>query len=160
MSMATHKIEIVPYEEAHGLYISRHMRLSDRREIWALAALRPLPAIEITMASAVSAYTALVDGVPALMWGVARRTFISDVGVPFLLGTDVADEHQFRFGKESKKYFTVMTEEFPVMENFALATNTKTLRWLKWLGFDIEEPKQMGLFNCQFVRFGRGLECA
>ncbi len=159
-STATHKIEIVPYHDSHGLFISRHMRKSDKEEIYYLAALAPWPAIEVTIAGAVDANTALVDGVPVVMFGVSRRTWISDVGVPWLLGTDEADNHQFKFGRDSKRYFTVMAEQFPVMENYAMASNNRTLRWLKWLGFDMEEAKPVGVFGRPFVRFGKGLECA
>lgn len=153
-------VRIVPYEPAHGEHVAADMRLSDRREIYYLATLRPLPAIRATVAMSDHATTALIDGEPVLIWGMARRTFLSDVGVPWLLGTPKADLHQYRFGRRSRDFFRDMASHYPIMENYALAENGRTLRWLKWLGFDMEEAKPYGAFRAPFVRFGRRLECA
>lgn len=150
-------IRIVPFEEAHGRYIAENMRPSDKREMYYLSAMTPASAVVATMATAVKSYTALVDDVPALMWGISRRSFISSVGVPWLLGTPVAEEHQYKFGRETLTYFKEMASLFPVMENYALAENKRAIRWIKWAGFDIEEPKPYGVFGAEFVRFGRGL---
>ena len=153
-------IRIAQYEPAHGDYIAANLRPSDKREMYYMAVLTPAAAIKATTASAVRSYTALVDGLPALMWGVSRRSFVSSVGVPWLLGTMVAEDHQYKFGRETLTYFKEMASLFPVMENYALAENKRALRWIKWAGFDIEEPRPYGAFGAEFVRFGRGLECA
>lgn len=152
-------IRIVEYEESHGEYIAANMRQSDRREVYYLAAFTPLSAVRATLVCAVKSYTAMVDDVPALMWGISRRSFISSVGVPWLLGTPVAEEHQFKFGRDTLTYFNEMASLFPRMENYALAENKRALRWIKWAGFDTEEAKPVGPFGASFVRFGKGLEC-
>lgn len=153
-------VEIAPYEAWHGDHIAANMRPSDRKEIYYLAALKPAAAIKATAAMTVFAKTALVNGEPCVIWGLARRTFLSDVGVPWLLGTPLAERYQFRFGRATRTYYEEMASHFPIMENYALAENRKTLRWLKWLGFDMDEPQPYGAFGAPFVRFGRRLECA
>jgi hypothetical protein len=142
--MSTATVEIRKYEPGDEVNVVRHMRLSDRREIYYLAALTPTT----------------VDGVPEMLFGICRRSQLSDVGVPWLLGTDVVDRHQFAF-RRSREYFRRFERAFPVMENHALAENFITLRWLQWLGFDMSEPQPYGVFGVPFVRFGRRLEeCA
>lgn len=159
--MVAPDIEIVPFEPEHGRHIADHMRQSDAREAYYLAALRPRSAVDVSASTAVEASTVLDGGVPLLMFGISRRTFLSDVGVPWLLGTPDADRYQYRFGRESKRRFTEMTSHFDRLENWALAENGKTLRWLKWLGFDMDEPAPYGVFGMPFVRFGKGLgSCA
>lgn len=150
-------IRIVEFHKEHGDYIADNMRPSDRREVYALAAFTPHSAVRATMAGAIKSYTALVDGVPALMWGISRRSFISPVGVPWLLGTPVAEEHQYKFGRGTLDYFKEMSSLFPLMENYALAENKRSLRWIKWAGFDTEEARPIGPFGVPFVRFGKGL---
>lgn len=150
-------IQILKYAPEHGEYIAANMRPSDKKEVYAMALLTPAAAIKASLSTAVTSYTALVDGVPALMWGISRRSFLSSVGVPWLLGTPVAEDHQYKFGRETVTYFKEMASLFPVMENFALAENKRALRWIKWTGFDIEEPRPHGAFGAEFVRFGRGL---
>lgn len=153
-------IRTVPYLDEHGDYIAANIRHSDRKEIYYLAAMKPAAAVKTTMASAVVARTVMVDNLPAVIFGVSRRSFLSDVGVPWLLGTPVAEEHQFRFGRETRDHCRRMMTIFPVMENYALAENTRTVRWLKWAGFDIEDARPFGAFGAPFVRFGKGLSCA
>lgn len=153
-------VQIAAYEPWHGDHIAANMRPSDRKEIYYLAALTPPAAIKATAAMSAYGKTALVNGEPCVIWGVARRTFLSDVGVPWLLGTPLAEQYQFRFGRATRVYFEEAASRFPVMENYALAENRKTIRWLKWLGFDMEEAQPYGAFNAPFVRFGRRLECA
>lgn len=153
-------IHFVPYEDEHGQFIAENIRLSDRKEIYYLAAMKPAAAIATTMASVVEAQTVLVDNLPAVIFGVSRRSFLSDVGVPWLLGTDVAEQHQYRFGRETRVHYARMAEQFPIMENYALAENKRAVRWLKWAGFDIEDARPFGAFGVPFVRFGKGLSCA
>jgi hypothetical protein len=152
-------VEIRRAREGDGEYIADRMRKSDQREIWLLAALTPRPAVRVTLAMSIVTLTATVDGRPAMMFGMCRKSAISEIGVPWLFGTSEVDEHQYSF-RRSKEYFQRFQAAFPVMENHALAENVKSLRWLKWLGFDMEEPQPYGPFGASFVRFGRGLECA
>ena len=156
--MADRKIEIVDYKPEHGEYIAANIRQIDRKEIYYFGTLQPLPAIRMTAANAVAAWTVLVDDVPAMMFGINRRSHLSQVGVPWLLATDEVEKHPMRFAYASKVYFDRMVRAFPKMENHVLAENKVTIRWLKWLGFDMEEPAPFGAFQAHFRRFGKELD--
>lgn len=155
--VGTALIEVVPYEKAHGDYIAAHMREIDRREIYYMATLDPQRAINVTAAHAVAAWAVLLDGVPALIFGINRRSRTSLIGVPWLLATDALDEHPLALAKASKEYVARFFRAFDRMENHVLASNVKTLRWLRWLGFDMEEARPFGAFGQPFVRFGKNL---
>lgn len=155
--MADHKIEIVDYLPEHGEYIARHLRQIDRKEIYYYGTLQPLPAIKLTTAFAVAAWTGLLDGVPAVIFGINRRTQLSSVSVPWMLATDAVNAHPMAVAYASKVYFERMERAFPKMENYVLAENKTTIRWLKWLGFDMEEPAPFGAFQAHYRRFGKGL---
>lgn len=150
-------VEIRRYRPEDGEYIAAHIRESDRREIYYLAALKPLRAIQTTAAVSVISWTATLDARPILSFGICRRSTMSDVGMPWALGTDEADKQITRYGKASRAFFDTATKVFPVMENYALAENAKTIRWLEWMGFDMCEPAPYGCFGAMFVRFGKGL---
>jgi hypothetical protein len=152
-------VEIRRYQDGDGQYVARHMRHADQREIWLFSCLTPAHAVPMTIANSLATWTATVDGTPAMIFGVCLKNPMSDVGVPWLLGTCEVDEHQYSF-RQSRLYVRRMLDAFDVMENYALAENTKTLRWLKWLGFDMDEPRPAGPFGAAFVRFGKGLGCA
>lgn len=149
--------DIRRYRPEDGEYIAANIRASDRKEIYYLAALKPLPAIRTTAAMSDYAWTAFVDDRPALIFGVCRRTTMSDTGMPWALGTDEADRHVTEYARQSRMFFDGITQAYSRLENYALAENVKTIRWLKWMGFDMEEPAPHGCFGSLFVRFGKGL---
>lgn len=152
------KVEIVRYEDGHGAAVADRMRLCDRKEIYYLAMLTAPRAVALTAGISVGRWTGLVDGVPACIFGVARRSLISPVGVPWLLATDLMDTVPRIVAKESRTYFKRIQAAFPVLENHVLAENVQTVRWLRWLGFDMEEPAPYGAFGAPFIRFGKGLD--
>lgn len=159
--MAGHKVEIVPYAEEHGRYIAAHMREADRREIYYLALLDPWRALDVSASKSIAAWAALVDGEPVAAFGVARRTSLDEVASPWLLATDRAERFPLAIAKASRVYFKRMKQAFPLMENYVLAENCKAVSWLRWLGFEMEEPRPGGVFGVPFVRFGMGLDkCA
>lgn len=150
-------VEIRRYRPEDGEYIAANMRLSDRREIYYLAALPPLQALKTTAAVSVISWTAVVDDKPALAFGVCRKSAVSEIGMPWALGTDQADKQITKYARQSRIFYDGVTQAFPALENYALAENKKTLRWLKWMGFDMDEPAPYGCFGAMFVRFGKGL---
>lgn len=150
-------IEIVDYKPEHGAYVAAHMRHMDRKEIYYMSALDPASAVKVTTAHAVAAWTALVDGVPACIFGITRATRLSDIGVPWLMGTDVLDDHAMALAFRSRPYIERFKRAFPKMENHVLAENARVVRWLRWLGFDMQEPAPYGCFGASFIRFGKGL---
>jgi hypothetical protein len=43
---------------------------------------------------------------------------------------------------------------FPEMRNYVDARHARSIRWLKWLGFTIEEARPMGFAGLPFHPFG------
>ena len=152
------RIEIVDLLPEHAEFVAANIRQVDRKEIYYYGTLQPLPAIRMTTAFAVASWTALIDDVPVAIFGINRRSVLSQVGVPWLLATDGIAQAPMAVAHESKKYFERMERAFPKMENRVLAENKVTIRWLKWLGFDMEEPAPFGVFGAHYRRFGKGLD--
>lgn len=71
--------------------------------------------------------------------GVMAKSMLSGGGIAWLLGTDKLDSVWYSFAKESRRVSQELVREYGVLENFVDATNTKTIRWLEWLGFSIGE---------------------
>lgn len=157
MTTAVLDVKFLPYEESHGRHIADKMRLSDRKEMYYMAAVKPHSAIEMSTAMSREVTTALVNDEPCLLFGIGTRTWFSTVGVPWLLGTDLADQYQYRFARFSKKFYAELDAAYDEMENYVWVENTKTIRWLKWLGFEMQEPEKYGVFDQEFIRFGKGL---
>lgn len=155
--MAVADIEIRRYQDGDGRYVADNIRECDRKEIVHLALMRPWPAIRVTVAHAVGAWTGLSNGEIGVIFGINRKTHFSEIGVPWLLGTPLLDRHSVRMLRESRHYFERMERAFPKMENWVMAENRKSVQWLSWLGFDMSEPMPIGVGGKEFIRFSKGL---
>lgn len=155
------KVAIVEYQPWHGDEIAARMRDIDRKEIYYTALLSPAAAVAFTTSISVGKWTGMVDGEVAAIFGVARRSAVSSVGVPWLLSTDLVESVPVTVARQSRVYFDRIARAFPIMENYVLAENVHAVGWLNWLGFDMQEPKPYGAFGASFIRFGKGLDkCA
>jgi hypothetical protein len=74
------------------------------------------------------------------------------VGVVWLLATQEIERHPVRFYRESKRMFGNVTEKYETLINWVDQHNTLSLRWLQWLGFEIEEPEPWGVLQLPFCR--------
>lgn len=155
--MAEADIEIRRYRDGDGQYVAQNIREADRREIAYFAMLRPWPAIRMTIAHAEACWTGTRDGEVGCIFGINRKGVFSDIGVPWMLGTPLVDRNSSRLMRESRVYYERMERAFPKMENWVMAENRQSVRWLSWLGFDMGEPMPIGVGGKEFIRFTKGL---
>ena len=152
--------EIVNADSAHIPAIAANMREADRREVWASHRHTPEQALRMSLVCSTVAWTCLVEGSPAFMWGVVRRgSIFSDVGVPWLLGTDAIFKVSREFLKQSRAYVDRMQEGFLRLENHVHSGNTLSIRWLRWCGFSIDMDIPELINDEDFYLFWRESVC-
>ena len=135
-------------------FIMAHdMRDIDKQEIWASNRARPLDALVRSVRNSERARTGLVDGEIACMFGICRQNLMGRTGTIWMLGTDLLEQHATRFLRENKKEIVDISSECIIIENYCDARNKVTIRWLKWLGFTIEEVEPYGVYNLPFHHF-------
>ena len=148
--------KIVPAAPEHIASIAENMREADRREVWAGARHTPDEALRESLRHSELAWTCLVEGVPAFMWGVGRiGSLISVKGAPWLLGTDDVLKIHREFLRQSRAYVEQMHRRFPELENYVHAENKLSIRWLKWCGFTLDIVEPVNINNEVFFRFWR-----
>ena len=123
-------------------YIADNLRAADRAELRA-AGYRDehhQRAVERSIEVSVHAWTAEVDGLPGMVFGVRAEgdTLFSQVGIPWALGTDAVARNQRALVVLAPGYIREMLRAFPTLTNFVHAENTQAIRWLKRAGFVIE----------------------
>ncbi|MFM0151447.1 hypothetical protein [Paraburkholderia sediminicola] len=148
--------QVVPATLEHAIAMAPRMREADRAECWALARLTPLEALEVSVQTAVYAWTWLVDGEPACMFGVGARSMIGDTGTPWLLSTDLVAKYPMPFLRGYRTYLQKMRAIYPHLSNVVDARYTTCVRWLGWLGFKVYDPVPMGPDGVLFHRFEIG----
>jgi hypothetical protein len=155
----TLRYEIVPAEYGHIPFLAERMREADRREVWAMSRHTPREALTMSLKLSPRAWTALVDGVPGLMWGAARAgSIFCLVGRPWLLSSGVIEgAAKLEFLRRSREFVGEMRKDFPRLSNYVHAANTLSIRWLKWCGFTMDSApvkihgEDFFHFDCQEV---------
>lgn len=148
------RAQIVPAEEWHIPVIAARVRPADRDELFAIACYTPERALAASFNASPLKWTGLINGEPVCMFGVAPGTMLGGTGRPWLISSQDIENNIIVFLKKSKVALDIMTDSYPLLENYVDARNTKAIKWLKWLSFCFdEEPIQYGVLKMPFYRF-------
>lgn len=150
------KAELVPASPAHIGRIALRMREADRIECGARGR-NPKQALRLALRSSSWALTAMVDGKPEAMLGIAPVSIVSDKACPWFLGTDEV----YRRGRDmlrlGRHVIAQMHEHSRRLENSVSADNDRAIALLLRWGFTIEGPSFMD-GGVKFLRFWREVE--
>lgn len=124
---------------ADASYVAAHMRQEDADELWRLGRSTPRGAVERSIGMSNEAYVAYVDDVPVAVFG-AHMPVIGSYGVPWFLGTRGVDDHAAEYIAWGRRFTDHLLETCDVLQNMALASNRRSLVFLKRIGFAIGEP--------------------
>ena len=137
--------------------LAPRLREIDQREARAISGLPSAAALALSFKWSIRAWTAVIEGRVALMWGVGRLGgLLGFVGAPWLLASDILEQRSvaLAFIRQSKPYARELERGFRRLENLVHAENRLAVRWLKWLGFNFAETPER--FNGEnFYRFWR-----
>lgn len=143
-----------PVVAADVRYLAPRIREADRNEAWAAAHLRPDEAIIMSWRLSDEAYTWLAHGRPVAVFGVAGTTALDfETGCPWMLATDEIGRYWRDFLRVSKRFVPAALETWPRLENYVDARNVLAVRWLGWMGFEIEPARPFGPLQLPFHRF-------
>tara|TARA_R110002074_G_scaffold195878_4_gene362455 strand:+ start:2300 stop:2761 length:462 start_codon:yes stop_codon:yes gene_type:complete len=133
--------------------IADDMRVQDIEEVW--ASHHHMPIESLMGGWEVSDYSTVVlaDGEPICMFGLVKMDLLSGSGVVWLLGCNRALKYKRAFLQVSGPVVDEMLTICPRLCNMVHAKNTISIRWLKWLGFTIEEPVPHGPDGELFHKF-------
>jgi hypothetical protein len=93
------------------------------------------------------------QGQPVGICGVRDGTSIWLLATDELLATS---SHRRQFIRGGRKWVDgLMADGHTLLENWAMASNTTTLRWLKHLGFTVDTPAPLGPSLQLFCHFWR-----
>ncbi len=142
--MSTPEIAIVPAGMDHIATIAARMRDEDVAEVWASSRSKPVEALMHSLENSAQAWTALIDGQPEVMFGVANLNVLGQLGAPWLLGTDAVLTHNRQFLRRSVWWRGKLLEGYETLRNFVHDDNVVSKRWLTWLGFTLYDPMPLG----------------
>ena len=146
-------LRIVPALPEHLDPIADRMRPADVAEVLASSGRSAHGALEFSLTGSAQAWTALVDGTPEVMFGVADLNVLTATGAPWLLGTDAVEIHHRLFLRQSLKWRAQLSERYDVLRNFVDDRNEVSKRWLRWMGFTLFDPAPLGVNGEMFRMF-------
>lgn len=137
------------------LSVARRMRAADVNEVFASCGASPLSAIAESILASDICFTAMFNGKPELIFGLAQHP-THDAAVVWLLGTDGVRENARAFLEESRAIVDGWASIYPVLFNAVDARNTVSLRWLRWLGFEeVHRHEHYGHQALPFIEMAR-----
>lgn len=101
-------------------------------------------------------WAGLAGGQVVTLFGAARLTTLSTVGIPWMLGAKELAGEGLSVGRESRHYLRVMRSQFSRLENMIDARQKRSVRWLRWMGFTVESALPWGVSGLPFHRFWIG----
>ena len=149
------RVKVVPATLDHVHQLGPNLRAEDDRECIAASGKIAYDALLTGLENSDWCYTALGDGVPIAIFGVAPMgsTLLSKIGVPWMLGSDDIRN----FSKETvvlgKLYTKRMIDSYNKLENYVDARNKVAIKWIKNCGYTVEDPIPYGLNGELFHHF-------
>lgn len=146
-------IEFVPPTDELVRSIAADMRPADVAEVWAASHSTPLQALMKGWRESDYVTVATCEGQPLVMFGLVKRGILSSAGVPWMLGAQVSLKHRREFLNRSPAVIDEMLTICPNLYNMVHSKNRDSIRWLKWLGFTIDDPVVHGREGELFHKF-------
>lgn len=110
-----------------------NLRAHDKKTIERLR-LDPVALLRTTFMNGSPMFTATVDGAPACMWGLEKRSLLSS-WMLWMLTTDAIDANPVRFLRESRRIIKALSDTYGTIEGMVDSDFEISVRWLRWLGF-------------------------
>lgn len=129
------------------------LRPEDYDEVVAATGEDPDKALSHAWANSLYRWSIVWHGEIIGVFGLSPMSLMGEVGVPWLLGTEQMRDIKYTFARQSLLFIRKMLEFYPVLTNFVDARNTLSIKWLKWLGFEIQSPKPFGPAGMPFHQF-------
>lgn len=138
--------------------MAQNLRAGDREEVHATVGHRRyVDALRLGVVASRSCLMAVdVYGVPAALLGVVTVSVLDNVGSPWMLATDRAEDFPRAFIAYGRAYTRIMLGEYDVLENHVDARNTRAVAWLKHLGYDVAPAAPHGPLGLPFHQFRIG----
>jgi hypothetical protein len=92
-------------------------------------------------------WTGHIDGQLACIWGLIPPTLLSNQAYLWLYTTDVIKEHQFILIRHSQLVMEEILKRYKSVCGHVVfgSGDSKSVRWLKWLGAKFGEPEENGV---------------
>ena len=143
---------IVPAEQAHVAPFMKHMRPDDYIELSRAERFPVAETISHAITDSTLARTLLIDGEPAAIWGFVRWGIMTGSGSPWLVTGRQLEKRRRLLLIGGRIFLDEIKQHCPHLVVMVDREHHRALRWLKWLGFELQGPFPHGPYGKKFVR--------
>lgn len=124
--------------------LAMFMRDDDVKEVSSLSGSDPLTAVEESIRLSDRAWTVrdIKTGELICVYGFTKLRAIGGAA-PWMLGTDLLDEHKIELCTRSKRALPHVLKVYPYLWNIVSNDNLSSIYYLEWLGFKLSKPFQL-----------------
>lgn len=137
--------------------IADNMRQADVVEVMASNGFTPHEAVENSVKLSDYSTAVYINNDVVAVMGLKIHSALSGTGIPWLLGTDNVVKHRRVFLQNSRAVIDDMKYHCPKLMNYVHIDNKVSIQWLKWLGFEFDDPTPIGINGEMFHRFHMGM---
>ena len=154
------EVDFRPVREGDIEALLADMRQCDRDEVLAASGdVEDAVAESVRMSETLNVLT--LDGALACMFGLVALPEVSpESAAPWMLGTAVLDRRPSVLVRHGLHYVEAMNARYPHLMNYVDARNTRSIRWLKRMGFMFHPAEPYGVAGLPFHLFQRITPCA
>lgn len=143
-------VEIVQAEYEHAEALVPLMRERDLADLETLACEDVLDVLTAGIDRSDYAFAAIHDGEVLCVGGVVSMgALMAREGLVWLVTQPAIDNHKRAFLRGSKQQLAIMLGMFDTLRQWERASETRGLRWMKWLGF--REVREVTLSGIQMI---------
>jgi len=125
----------------------------DREEARLMTGMEWIPCLERSVNLSSTLSVGVDNEQYVCLFGVVPAAPLEARGEPWLIGSSRIEHCSRAFARQSKYALTQLAEGFEVLENYVYTENRAAVRWLEWLGFDIDEAKPIKPYDALFHHF-------
>lgn len=148
--------QIVPATLEHAIAMAPRVRKAEQLEVADSHGMPMVQALRRDLEASISAWSWLVDGEPACMFGLVPSRTALGSAFPWFLSTDVVEKHAGYFARGCRTGLAEMLERHPRLFGMVDARYALSIRWLLWMGARVGEPRPWGVAGELFRPFEFG----
>jgi len=134
------------------VYLKTRLRKHDIDEIWASSHLKPVEALTYSFYLSTICLT-VIQGEPVGMFGLVEDPADENRAIIWMLGSERLNKVSREVIRDTKYIIDGFLDNYDVLFNHVDARNTKAIRWLRYLGADINDAEPFGKEGLLFHRF-------
>ena len=139
-----------------AIELAKNLRKEDLGEIAHGSGLPPETALRYALAISNIAYAVMKEDRVVALFGIAEDLHWDNqvgTGHPWMLASPELTSIRKSFLRECRGYVQGWLDHHKALEGFVWSKNEVHIQWLKWLGFQFDEPAPYGITNELFMRF-------